>query len=213
MQAGQPTSNPCRGGSGVISQCFNSEMSLNSSRPWLPKINYDVLHVLTLEMQHTILWIMSPSLRLSSRFVILNGVWRLVSCSKFANNASSSSRRRAASIEELVVHISCHRGCFLQQLWNGVLVIINNKTMKRSKNWKTRKKNRKWLLLRSCWPAEAVWRSRTSKVSGSCQKVSGSWRRFARRYGPRLTENRKQRRPALFGLSPFRHRWPLRTEI
>ena len=27
-----------------------------------------------------------------------------------------------------------------------------------------------------------VWRSRTSKVSGSCQKVSGSWRRLARRY-------------------------------
>ena len=33
-------------GSGVISQCFNSEMSLNSSRPWLPKINYDDLHML-----------------------------------------------------------------------------------------------------------------------------------------------------------------------
>ena len=31
-----------------------------------------------------------------------------------------------------------------------------------------------------------VERSRTSKVSGSCQKVSGSWRRLARRYGPRL---------------------------
>ena len=25
-----------------------------------------------------------------------------------------------------------------------------------------------------------------AKVSGSCQKVSGSWRRLARRYGPRL---------------------------
>ena len=31
-----------------------------------------------------------------------------------------------------------------------------------------------------------VERSRTSKVSGSCQKVSGSWRRLARHYGPRL---------------------------
>ena len=27
-----------------------------------------------------------------------------------------------------------------------------------------------------------VERSRTSKVNGSCQNVSGSWRRFARRY-------------------------------
>ena len=31
-----------------------------------------------------------------------------------------------------------------------------------------------------------VERSRTSKVSGSCQKISGSWRMLARRYGPRL---------------------------
>ena len=31
-----------------------------------------------------------------------------------------------------------------------------------------------------------VERSKMSKVSGSCQKVSGSWRRLARRYGPPL---------------------------
>ena len=139
MQAGQPTSNRCRGGSGVISQCFNSEMSLLSSRPRLPKINYDDLHMLTLQMQHTILWIMSPSLRLSSRFVILNGVWRLVS---FARSSRTMLPRVPVAVTQALTSLysisRCHWGCFLQQQWNGVLVIINNKTIMQSKKCKSR---------------------------------------------------------------------------
>ena len=36
-----------------------------------------------------------------------------------------------------------------------------------------------------------VERSRTSKVSGSCQKVSGSWRRLARRYATSSNPERR----------------------
>ena len=36
-----------------------------------------------------------------------------------------------------------------------------------------------------------MWRSRTSKVSGSCQKVSGSWRRLARRYATSSSPERR----------------------
>ena len=36
-----------------------------------------------------------------------------------------------------------------------------------------------------------VWRSRTSKISGSCQKVSGSWRRLARRYATSSSPERR----------------------
>ena len=110
--------------------------SVISSRSWLPKINYDDLRILTLKMQHPILWIMSPSLRLSSRFVILNGVWPLVSCSKFANYASSSSRRCDARTEELVVHISLSSWMFSATAMKRCISnYINNKTMKRSKKW------------------------------------------------------------------------------
>ena len=40
-----PNLKPLSGG-GVIFQCFNSERSLLSSRPWLPKIIYDNLHLI-----------------------------------------------------------------------------------------------------------------------------------------------------------------------
>ena len=40
---------------GVISQCFNSERSLLSSRPWLHKINYDDLHMLSLKCTYDII--------------------------------------------------------------------------------------------------------------------------------------------------------------
>ena len=38
---------------------------------------------------------------------------------------------------------------------------------------------------------DPVWRSRTSKVSGSCQNVSGSWRRLARRYATSSSPERR----------------------
>jgi len=49
LQAVHPTSNPFRGGGGVIYQCFKSERSLLSARPWLPKLtklNYNDLHLM-----------------------------------------------------------------------------------------------------------------------------------------------------------------------
>ena len=38
---------------------------------------------------------------------------------------------------------------------------------------------------------QKVERSRTSKVSGSCQKVSGSWRKLARRYATSSSPERR----------------------
>ena len=61
--------------------------------------------------------------------------------------------------------------------------------------------------------AVPVWRSRTSKVSGSCQKVhvSGSWRRLARRYA---TSNSPERRSTYaharrIGVTSGDLKWPI----
>ena len=79
--ASRRISNPFRLGGSLISQCFNSERSLLSSRPWLPKINYtDALLYINIAFQNVIntifdtsfVWVTPGSLNVLSPLVVVS---------------------------------------------------------------------------------------------------------------------------------------------